>query len=234
MTLTIEDVKRSLPSGSKIIVEQDLVDKLNNVNSDPIIAKDIRNNFLSYSTVVTDGRFKATDYLNAIKYVTHKSMGMTNKDAYINTFPNRYQNIVARGGDDKLLSSYVAAYNNNKLVQTIIEQSLIPIRLLNRDAVQEAINTLVDLMQTAKSELVKCNAANSILTHLKEPEKAKVELQIGLKEDSGLLELKNTLNKLAEVQLDMINSGKSTTKEIAHQKIVNTIDHSSTDVEECL
>jgi len=72
----------------------------------------------------------------------------------------------------------------------------------------------------ARSEKVRSDAANSLLTHLKKPETKQIELNIGIKEDSGMDELRGKLREMAELQQSLIEKG-ITTKEIAHQPIVD-------------
>ena len=107
------------------------------------------------------------------------------------------------------------------LVNLILEQTLVPVWVLNQDAVQKAINTQVELMTSAKSEMVRTQAANSILTHLKRPEKTQVELNLGEVETSGMKELKDTLTALAIQQQELIGRGVGT-RDIAHQKLVGS------------
>lgn len=218
--LTKEEVQASVPSHVRMNVTDDLVNTLNNVSSDPEFAKTIRENFVSYAAVLKDGKFKLDDYVSAVAYVSYKLMGYSNQDAYSRTFPLRYQALVARGASNKDISAYVSAYNKNKLVNTVLEQTLIPVWVLNQDAYQEAINTQVDLMRNANSELVRTQAANSILTHIKRPEKQQVELSIGEVETAGMKDLREMLTQLAVQQRDLIGKGVPT-KEIAHQKLVN-------------
>ena len=68
---TIEDVKKAVPSHIRSNITQPLVDTLNNIAADPLIAEDIRNNFVSYSAVLKEGKFKVEDYLNAVAYVSY-------------------------------------------------------------------------------------------------------------------------------------------------------------------
>jgi hypothetical protein len=218
--LTFEQVQAALPPHLRVCVTQELVDQVNNASTDPEVGQTIRENFVSYGMILKEGRFKTEDYLHAVAYVSYKLMGYTNREAYMRTFPNRYQILVAKGTAEKDIAAYVTAYNKNKLVNLILEQTLIPTWVLNQDVYQKAINTQLELMLNAKSEKVRADAANSILTHLKRPEKQQVELNIGVKETSGMVELKDMLTALAEKQQQMI-SGGVTTREIAHQKLVN-------------
>lgn len=217
--LSLDELKQALPSHLRSAASQDLLDKVNQISSDPDMAREIRDNFVSYSIVLKDGKFKTEDYLNAVAYVSYKVMGYTNAESYKRTFPDRYTGLVARGASDKEISSYVSAYNKNKLVNLVLEQTMIPIHILNQDAVQKAINVQVELMTTANSEKVRADAANSILTHLKAPETKKFELDIGVKETQGMNELKNMMTQLAERQLELIAQGVQT-REIAHQTLV--------------
>jgi hypothetical protein len=197
-----------------------LVDMINNVVSDPVIAEQIRENFLSYTAVLKDVKFKTEDYLNAVAYVSFKLMGLSNQDAYFRTFPQRHAALVAKGTSSKDISAYVSAYNKGKLVNLILEQTLVPTWVLNADVYQKAINTQADLMINAQSELVRTQAANSILTHLAKPKAAGPLINLDMRENSGMNELRNVLTELATRQRDLIQNGQATTKEIADQRII--------------
>ena len=216
--ITVQNLKQALPATTKLTVSQSLVDKLNAVTSDPILAEHIRDNFVSYNTVMQDGKYTADEYINAITYCTYKVMGLTNKDAYINTFPQRHQQLVARGASAKDISAYVAAYHKGKLVMAILDQAHIPMWLLNQDVYQKAINVQVDLMKNAQSELVRTQAANSILTHLAKPKDAVPQVAIQINQNTGMNELMDAMAALAEKQVNMIDQGV-TAKELAAQRI---------------
>lgn len=219
MSITAEEVQSALPTKIRTEVAAKLANDLNQISADPLHAKHIRENFVTYGSVLKAGKFKMTDYLNAVKYVSFKIMGYTNVESYQRTFPQRYTLLTTRGASEKDISAYVAAYNKTKLVNLILEQSLISPWILNQDAFQEAINTQVKLMQTAKSEMVKSNAANSILTHLKPPEAQEVQLTVDIPEDAAINKLKASLTQLAEQQRQMIQDG-TPTKEIAHHNLM--------------
>lgn len=216
--ITVQSLKLALPANTKLTVSQSLVDQLNAVTSDPILAEHIRDNFISYNTVLQDGKYTADEYINAITYCTYKVMGLTNKDAYINTFPQRHQQLVARGATAKDISAYVAAYHKGKLVMAILDQAYVPIWLVNQDNYQKAINVQVDLMKNAQSELVRTQAANSILTHLAKPKDAMPQVAIQINQNTGMSELMDAMAALAEKQVNMIGHGV-TAKELAAQKI---------------
>lgn len=216
--LTKEMVAKALPASLKSSVTQQLVDTVNNVVSDPLIAEQVRENFLSYSHVLQDGKYKMEDYLNAVQYVSYKLMNKSNQDAYFLTFPQRHAALVAKGASKKDISAYVAAYNKNQLVNKILEQSIIPSWVLNQDKYQDAINVQADLMMNAQSEKVRCDAANSLLTHLSKPKEAGFQLNINAQESSGMNELRDLLKNLAQQSIQNIEQGQPI-KEITGQRI---------------
>ncbi len=218
--LTVEQFKQVLPDKVKKSVSQELIDKINNTLSEPEMYEAYRDNLLSYSKVMADGRFKIDQYISAVKYVSHKLMGATNIEAYSKTFPDKMQRFAAQGVAAKDIASYVTAYNKSKLVNLIFEQTLIPSYVLNQDLYQKALNTQAELMVSAKSEKVRCDAANSLLTHLKMPETQKVELEIGVKEDSAIAALRATTMELARQQRLMLEAGAMNAQEVAHSRLV--------------
>lgn len=218
--LTVDQFKQALPDKVKKSVNQELIDQINTTLSDPDMYEAYRDNLLSYTRVMSDGRFKVTDYISAVKYVSHKLMGCTNIEAYSKTFPDKIARFTAQGVLPKDIASYVTAYNKSKLVNLIMEQTLIPSYVLNQDLYQKALNVQADLMVSAKSEKVRSDAANSLLTHLKMPETQKVELEIGVKEDSAIAALRATTMELARQQRMMLEAGAMNAQEVAHSRLV--------------
>lgn len=218
--LTLDQFKLALPDKVKKSINQELIDQINNTLSDPEMFESYRDNLISYTKVMADGKFKVTSYVDAVRYVSFKLMGCTNIEAYTKTFPDKYQRFIQQGIQAKDIASYVTAYNKSKLVNLIFEQTLIPSHVLNQDLYQRALNVQADLMINAKSEKVRCDAANSLLTQLKAPEVKKVELDIGVKEDSSIAALRATTMELARQQRLMMESGAMNAQEVAHGKLV--------------
>jgi hypothetical protein len=222
--LTIDQFKQALPDKVKKSINQELIDQINTTLSEPELFESYRENLLSYTKVMADGRFKVDSYIQAVKYVSHKLMGCTNIEAYTKTFPDKYQRFVAQGVQAKDIASYVTAYNKSKLVNLIFEQTLIPSYVLNQDLYQRALNVQADLMVNSGSDKVRCDAANSLLTHLKMPETQKVELEIGVKEDSSIGALRQATLELARQQRLAMEAGQMSAQEVAHAKIVIDVD----------
>lgn len=218
--LTEEQFKRALPKQVKKSVTPELINGINKLLAEPGMRENMRENLLSYTGVMADGRYKIGSYIAAVKYVSYKLLGASNIEAYTKTFPDRFQRLIDENIDNKTISSYATAYNKTQLVCKIMEQTLVPTHVLNADLHQKAINVQAALMVSADSEKVRCDAANSLLTHLKQPEVSKVELDVSVKADKSIDELHATTKKLAQMQQNMINNGQLTVDDAARSKLV--------------
>jgi hypothetical protein len=223
--ITKEQLARAMPSHVKTRITDELTNGINKLLVSTELRENFRDNILGFTSVMADGKYKIYDYINAVKYVSYKLLGNSNIEAYVKTFPERYERYVSEGSDEKTISAYVSAYNKNKLVNLIYEQTLVPTHVLNADIYQKAINTQAYLMMHAKSEKVRSDAANSLLSHLKRPETQKIELDIGVKEDKSIDELRRATMELAIQQRKMIESGMYDAREIAHSKIINEAEY---------
>jgi hypothetical protein len=219
MMLTKEVIQQAVPANVKNAITDDVVNTLNNIVTDPVFADQYRQNFLSYTGVMREGKFKIEDYMSAVMYVSYKLMGDSNLEAYGKTFPQRYQALLAKGTSSKDIAAYVSAYNKGKLVNLIMEQSLVPSWVLNQHLYQEALSVQAHLMNNAVSEKVRTEAANSILVNLKKPEALKAQISMEMKDNSGMNELKNALQGLAAQQRELIQNGVEV-KQIAASTLV--------------
>ena len=207
-TFTVELLQKTLPSNLRTSATQGMVDMLNNVSNNQQEAELIRENFLGYTAVLSEGKYKTEDYLNAVKYVSFKLMKCSNEEAYVKTFPQRYQRMVKDGVKPKDIGAYVYAYSKNKLVNRIMEQTMVPSWVLNQDIFQEAINTQASLMRDPDvSPKVRSDAANSLLTHLAKPKEAGPLINLDMRDTSGMKEMKELLVRMAQQQQGLIKEG---------------------------
>lgn len=231
--ITLEQFRDVLPKNTRSTLTQEIVDDINSNITDPILGKVYRDNLLSYTSVMNEGRFKTTDYINAVRYVSNRMMSDSNVTAYLKTFPDKHQWFIAEGTSSKDISSYVAMFVKGKLVQAIMAQTLTPFHILNQEYHQKALNVLVELMLETDTKVVsskvRCDAANAVMTHLKPPEDTKIEINVGLKEDSKLQEIKQYMLELAALQHRNIELGITSTKEVAHSTL-SVIEGDFTDV----
>lgn len=219
--ITEEMLKRALPRGMYQGMAAGAVASINQQLNDPEMYEQYRDNFLSYLRVLQDGRFKLEDYVHAVKYVSHKIMGDSNKTAWCKVFPDRYQKLVAAGAEEKTIAAHVTAYNKNKMVNAILEQTLIPTWVLNQDLYQKALNTQAELMLTARSEKVRSDAAAHLMNALKPPATAKLELDVTVKENSAIDALRQATMELVAKQRAALGAGALTAQEVAGMQIID-------------
>jgi len=215
-----EQFTKVLPKSLRNSLTDGLLDEINTLIASQDLRDSYKENLVGYTNVLMDGKYRLSAYLEAVQFVSYKLLGSSNADAYNKTFPDRVQRLVQNGADTQKISAYVAAYARNILVNKIMEQTMVPVHILNKDMYQDALNVQVGLMHTSKSDKVRSDAANSILQQLRPPEIKKIELGITHKEDSSIADLKATTMELVNQQREMIKAGAMDAKKIAHSTLI--------------
>ena len=218
VVLTKEQLQASMPKKFRHNVTDEMIEFINSTEGDEF--RDVyKENLVGFADVIESGRYKMLDYVNAVKFVSYKLIGDSNTIAYAKTFPDRYQRLVDKNTPMKTIASFSTAYNKGDLVHKILERTLVPVHILNMDVHQEAINTQAELMRSAKSETVRQKAAECLITQLKAPEAAKIEVDVSYS-NSSIDELRETTRALAQQQLKMIQSGAVTAEHVAQSDII--------------
>ena len=204
--ITLDLLRQALPRAQRGMATTELVDRMNQAASGEM-GDMLRENFLGYMDVLQEGKFKLDDYLAAVKYVSYKVMGKSNRTAYSLVFPDRFVRLMSDATLCHEIDSYVTAYNKGKLVNLILAQTMTPTHVLNQDMFQKALNVQMELALTAQSEMVRSQAANSVLTILKVPETAKVKIDVNVKNDNSIEQLQEMMARVAGEQLALIGQG---------------------------
>lgn len=220
--ITLRELQTALPPKVKMKARQELVDRVNLLVEDPEMRERYRENLLTYGSVLQDPRFTVDQYVDAVRYCSFKFAGATNIEAYIKTFPDRYQRHVDNGVKSKDIASYVTSYSKTVLVVKIMEQAMIPNYIINQEYFQEALLTNVSIMRDEDvSPKVRVDAANSVMANLKQPETSKIELDITQKEDSVIGEIRRASKELMEAQKLAIQNGKSV-QDVAESRLFDS------------
>lgn len=220
--INVDMLKKIAPKSVVAVIDQQYVDDVNNLINDPDAAQYIRDNMISAQEIAKTGKYTFEQYINACKYATWKSMGETNIGAFIKTFPDKYQDWLAQGKQDKEISRYVSGYNKTQCVAEVIKKVSISFYVQNMDIRQKALMVQAELMVSASSEKVRSDAANSVLTHTKPDDENKgLEVNINLNEESGMMaDLRKTMRTLAEQQQALVAAGGATAQQVAHSRII--------------
>lgn len=217
--MTIDSVREMLPNTMRASVTQNIVDLLNTAANKPEDLEFIRDNFITYSDVIYEGKFKLESYLNAIKFTSFKLLGKNNREAYSLTFPEKYREMIADGKPASEISAYISAYSKTKLVTLLHEQMIVPDWILYRDIYNKAVKKNYDLMfDEDVSPTVQQKAAECLMRELKRPEEAsKVDIKIDNSTKVSFVgQLEEAMNLLAQKQVE---SGKSASELISNNII---------------
>ena len=224
--LTIKDVQESLPASLRKSVTQTFVDKLNALRNDEGFYDHYLNSIITHETVLSGGRYKFTDYLNAVEYVSRKLMGKSNFEAFRETFPDRVASYLNNGISNNQIHAYVSAYNSNKLVTNILEQSMIPIHISHQHIFYKAIAKQVAIMDNPDvSFKVQSDTAHNLAVLLAPPKESKIQVDIGFNGSNALDELNENLTRLVDVQLKAISDKTCTAGYIAESKLITGGSH---------
>lgn len=218
--LGVDEFKKVLPEKMRKSITPEVMKLVNDMLADPDMGDAYRDNLLGYTSVINEGKFKIGQYVHAVKYVSYKIMGKSNIDAFTATFPDKMARWNQQGVASNNIASYITSYNKNKLVNLILAQTLIPTHILNADKYQLAINVQVDLMQNAQSEKVRCEAANSLLTHLKAPDQSKLQLGESAQTADSISALRKSVAELVELQRAAIDSGVLNARDVAERRML--------------
>ena len=216
----LDVVKKLVPKGQRTLITQDFLDRIVASVGDELVAESFKENFITYLNVLSQGKYKMDDYINAVKYVSFKLLGYSNIKAYAATFPERYQRLIDEGQEQ--IDAYCSMYNKNKLVMQIFEQTLVPTHVLNAPLHQEALNTLARMIKDdAVRGMTKVKACEAILAYTKPPEVIKNEFVIGVEQQSTISELREVVESLADLSRTAIANGHKSLRDIAESKIID-------------
>jgi len=216
----VEVIRKALPKKVQKNFTDEMAARLIGVVSDADERERYLSNVITYAGVLRNNSFKLEEYFAAVRYVGFKMQGETNQMSYLKTFPNRYQRLLNLGKTDSDIAGYVSCYQRTMLVSKILEQGIIPLYVSHQDLAFEALTTLVNTMKDTKSDRVRIDAADRILLHLKIPEVAKVQMDVNVKPDDSISELRQATLALVKQQEEMLLSGQMNAKQIAHSSIV--------------
>lgn len=109
-------------------------------------------------------------------------------------------------------------YNNTNMINEIRRVAAIPVQLIHRHLLHEAILETADLMKSAKSEMVRQKAADTLIRELKPEEDHTLHVKVEDNTTSVIEELRIATEKLAVEQHRSVQAGVPI-KTIAQSKL---------------
>lgn len=222
---TLEALRRIYP---KRLNEESLEKTLEIINTavsnmDSVLKEHYRDNLVNVIDVLKGSRqgISFEDYVNAVKFCTHKMAGESSTRAYALTFPDRVIRLEKEGIPVGHLHSYASGYARNRVVVEVLAKMQVPDHILYQDYFHLAVKTQVEIMtDDSVSPKVRSDAANSLMTHLKQPEVKKAELSISTSDTGVIGSLADALNALSGKQRQMLSEGKMSVRNISEAVII--------------
>ena len=214
LDLVLNRYKKKVPTKTKEAVVSFVNNCINKNNS--TFSEYYRDLFVDSigSIFSKNSRISLMEYAKACQFVSYRAAGDTKTAAYIKCFPEKVQRMQREGQPTGHLHKYADMYSNNKTVVEVFARSLVPSHLMYQDLYHKAIKVTADIMINEDvSPKVRAEAANNLMTHLKQPEIAKLDIKV----DGGSLveQFIGGMRDLAEQQRKMIEVGQQTVSDIS-------------------
>lgn len=216
-----ELVISQLPKKHQMLVTENEIQEINHLANDPDYGPEFIQSYMDHLIVLHDNvKNSHRQYLNAVKFFSLVEAGHTLKDAYIKTFPDRYEERKRRSPDpEPVLNAEASRFNKSKLVNDVRRMSAIPIQLIYRHVLHEAIIESATLMRTARSEMVRQRAAATLIAELKPTEDQTINIRVDDGSKSAIEELRAATERLAIAEKRSLEAGIPM-KDIAESNII--------------
>ncbi len=222
--LTVEGLQKIYPRKVNRETLEECIEIMNKsiVDMDFVMREHYRDNLVNVIDVIKEGeRIKFADYVKAVKFCSYKMAGYTDVRAYSLTFPERIERMAREGISNANLYVYANSYSKNKVVVEIMAKLIVPTHIMYQDYFHMAVKTQVEIMtDDSVSPKVRSDAANSLMTHLKQPEIKQAELKISTNDSGVIGSLAEALNNLSSAQKQALSSGSIKLKEISEAEII--------------
>lgn len=185
MSLQLEVLQAQLGKKGRLIT-QDTVDELNKLVEDPDYGEQFLDQYVSFFNVLDkNSQWSTPKYMNALKYFSLIESGHSQIDAYVKVFPDRLEARYARGEKKSDMGGEASRYNASQLVNEIRKVATVPVQLIHRHLLHEAIMKSARLMNDPNvSPAVQQKAAEVLIKELKPAEDSNVNIKIGMDEES--------------------------------------------------
>jgi hypothetical protein len=236
--LDLEVLRANLLPKQRHMITEDTVQELEKLANDPDYGDEFLDSYKDHLNILsTNSKYTSRGYLSALKFFSLMEAGNKITNAYIKVFPERLKARIDRGQGKKDIRGEASRYNATALVNEIRKVAGMPVQLIHRNLLHEAILAQGKLMRTAKSELVRQKAGEALIKELKPLEENVISIQVEdgaksaieqLRQATELLAIQESQSAKAGIPLKTIVEAK-----IIHKEIEEDIEEAEfTEVEE--
>ena len=221
--LTLDLIKVQLDNKTKELVDDSTVQEVKNLMEDPEYGPEFLDIYLTHLSVLKKQlRANHPQYLAATKFFTLVESGCNLTESYIKVFPDRYQARSDKFGKEKaksLMQRESSKFNKSVLVNEIRQMNAVPIHLIHRNLLHEAILESANIMRFSKSDIARQKAAATLIAELKPPESA-ININVNDTGSSVIEDLNKAVQALAAEQRQTVMAGGSLVK-VAQSSIID-------------
>lgn len=229
--LTVDFVQSQLPSRQRSWVDEQVVTEIQKLSENPEYGPEFLDTYVDCLNIVQkNNRYTHQRYVQAIKFFSLVEAGNSLTDAYIKVFPDRYadrtKNLPSDASPEErksIMRGEASRYNASQLLADIRTATLIPVQLIHRHLLHEAILETATLMRGARSEMVRQKAAATLITELKPQEDQTIKVEVNDGSTSIIQELQKATQALAAAEYEAAHAGVPM-REIAERKIIHEDD----------
>jgi hypothetical protein len=203
-------VQSQLPKNQRPMVDESVLEEIQKLAEDPDYGEEFLDTYIDHLNVLKNVSKRTHDqYLNAVKFFSLVEGGHSLTDAYIKVFPDRFRTRKKGSSDpDKsVMRADASRYNNTMLVNEIRKAATIPVQLIHRHLLHEAILEQANLMRNARSEMVRQKAADTLIRELKPAEEHTLKLDVNDGASSVIEELRKATERLAAAEHQSVMAG---------------------------
>lgn len=212
--VTIDDMKRLFPKRKESITEE-LIEIINDANNNPFFSGDeFMTTIITYKDVMEKNKASLKDYLAAVRfcaYLESEDYNITEayKKSHCHTeFVRARLDVATNSAEYKQLTNAASRFRKRPMVVQILTQSQLGLHLMFQGEQYRAINVLSDIMVNGRSEMARVAAAKELLANTKAPETHKLELDIGIRNESAMESLNAQLAQFALQSMEQLKNGK--------------------------
>lgn len=222
--LTVSDLQKAIPSRKNAITEE-IVEIINQSHLEPEFqGDDLLGTMITYENIMAKNRAGIREYIDAIKFCAYLvSMEDNYTEAYKRTFSYREfvkdrMNVATDSSKYSELTSAASRYRKSRLVVDILTYSQVPLDIMFSGYRYKAIGVLAKEMETAQYSRDRISAAKELLAAVKGPESMKIELDVGIKENSAVQSLNDQLAQFASSSLIHLQAGTTDLTKLGSMK----------------
>ena len=222
--LSLDQLKEKFPK-KKNSITQEAVDLINSALYDPEFdTSTLLNDMLTFENVMHQHSLSLEEYVDAVRYCAYLQSNPDSKlDAYKKTFSRREfvesrWNAQPGTSDYKALTAAATRYDALPYITKIKTQAMVPLHILFSGLQYQAISVLATEMTTAQLARDRISAAKELLAAVKAPENIKIDLDVGVKENTAIQSLNDQLAEIASRQMLHLQAGTATLEQFGAMK----------------